>query len=251
MKIKILITLFLFTLVACQKDDTKNNEASILKMSFDFGEVSFNGNEGTIKAPDNTDLEKLIPTIEISEGAVVFPPSKAITDFTGPVYYSVTSEDQENVNYYTVSVLPLIVKFTVYDYTDWSIENPIAVLAPETKISIFKDVSGKKELMEEITTDENGKVFLNGYRNLAYYFLADKNGAVNIIDGYVVNGVFENQEDIDMSPPQGQPSQVGDLKFLDVNNDCLVNEDDKMDYIRIWDIPENGIKEIKIYIAKE
>ena len=251
MKIKLLTTLFLFLFLACEKDDVKNDKASILKMSFDFGEVTFEGNEGTIKVPDNTDITKLIPTIEISEGATVYPPSSAITNFTEPVDYTVTSEHQEKINYYTVSVLLPIVKFTVFDCTNRSEENPISELAADTKISIFKDNSGEKELIEEITTDENGEAFLYGNRNIMYYFLADKNGAINIIDGYIVNGIFESQEDIDNYPSQDQPSQIGDLKFMDANGDNIVNEDDKVDYRETWDLPESGTKEFEIYIAKE
>ncbi|MFV0594063.1 MAG: hypothetical protein ACK5M7_22015 [Draconibacterium sp.] len=252
MKIKILISLLIFLMVACQKDDVKNNEASLLKMSFDFGDVIFDGNDGTIKAPENTDLEKLTPTIEISEGAVVYPSSKAITDFTEPVDYTVTSEDQNNVNYYNVSVLLPIVKFTVFDCTNRTVENPIAELASNTNISIFKEnESGEKQVIEEITTDEIGKAFLYGYRDIVYYFLANKNGAVNIINGYIVNGIFESQEDIDNYPPQNHPSQIGDLKFMDANGDGRVNEDDRVDHRRILGIPENGIKEIEIYLAKE
>ncbi len=252
MKIRILISLLIIFIVACQKDDAKNNEASLFKMSFDFGDVIFDGNDGTIKASENTNLEKLIPTIEISEGAVVYPPSKAITDFTEPVDYTVTSEDQNNVNYYNVSVLLPIVKFTVFDCTNRTEESPIAELASNTNISIFNEnESGEKQAIEEITTDENGEAFLYGYRDIMYYFLANKNGAVNIINGYIVNGIFESQEDIDNYPPQNQPSQIGDLIFMDANGDGRVNEDDRVDYMRTWGIPETGIKEFKIYIAKE
>lgn len=251
MKIRTLITLFLFLMVACKKDDVKNNEASILKMSFDFGEVVFADNEGTIKAPENTDLKKLIPTIEISEGAIVYPPSKAITDFREDVDYTVTSEDQGNVNYYNVSVLLPIVRFIVFDCTNRSSENLTPELSPNTKISILKDVSGEKELIEELISEENGEALLYGYRDSIYYFLADKNGATNLIDGYIVNGIFESQEDINNYPRQDQPSQIGDLKFMDSNGDGLVNQYDKIDYRRIWNMPDNGIKEIKIYIAKE
>ncbi|MBI9063567.1 MAG: hypothetical protein JEZ14_16410 [Marinilabiliaceae bacterium] len=251
MKIKILLGFFLFLLLACQKEEIKNNKASIAKMSFNFGEVSFEGNEGVLKAPENTDLEKLMPTISISEGASVYPPSNAITDFTAPVDYTVTSEDQKNVNYYTVSVVLPIVKFTVFDCTNRSAENPTSELAPNAKISIFKDISSKKELIEEITTDENGVAFLYGYKDWEYYFLTDKKGAVNLIDGYIVNGIFENQAEIDNYPSQNQPSQIGDLKFMDTNGDGMVDAGDKVDHRRIWDIPENGVKQIVIHISKE
>lgn len=252
MKTGIMTLLFLILFFSCKKESMKNHEASILKMTFDFGDVIFDGSDGATKAPDNIELEKLIPTIEISEGAVIYPPSKATTDFTKPVSYTVTSEDQEHVNYYTVAVLLPIVKFKVFDCTNRSKGNPTAELASETKISIFKeDDSGDKQPIEDITTDAHGVAFLYGDRDIMYYFSATKNGAVDLIDGYIVYGVFESQEDIDNYPPQNQPSQVGDLKFMDTNGDGRVNEDDMVDYRRIWGIPESGVKEIEIYIAKE
>lgn len=148
------------------------------------------------------------------------------------------------------SPLP-IVKFTVYDCTNRSAENPIPVLAPGAKIRIYNDVSGNKKLIDELTADENGETLLYGDRKVVYYFLADKNGAVNVIDGYIVNGIFKSQEDIDTSPKQVQPSNIGDLKFLDLNQDLLVDEYDKVDYVRIWHMPENGLKEITVYLAKK
>ena len=251
MKARILIGLLLFLTIGCQKDDVKNDEASILSMSFDFGEVVFDNSEGTIKAPANTNLEKLIPTIALSEGAVVYPPSKAITNFSEPVDYSVISEDGENVNYYTVSVFLPIVKFTVYDCTNRTAESPTPQLASNAKISIFKKGAGEKELIEELTTDENGEALLYGHNETTFYYLAEKNEAVNLIDGYIVYGIFQSQEDIDNSPVQHQPSEIGDLKFKDANGDWRVNEDDKVDYQLVWDLPASGIKEITIYIAKQ
>ncbi len=143
-------------------------------------------------------------------------------------------------------------KFTVFDCTNRSKENPTTELASNTTISIFKeDESGDKQPIEEITTDEHGVAFLYGQRDLMYYFSASKNGAVDLIDGYIVKGVFESQEDIDNYPPQNQPSQIGDLKFMDVNGDGKVDEDDQVDYRRTWGIPESDVKEFIIYIAKE
>ena len=97
-------------------------------------------------------------------------------------------------------------------------------MAPGTKISIFTDVNGEKELVEDLTTDEKGNAYLYGYRKKTFYFLAEKNGAVNTIDGFVVNGIFENQEEIDNYILQGQSSQVGDLKFMDINQDGRVRK---------------------------
>jgi hypothetical protein len=251
MKGTIIILMLLTFLYSCKDEHTENTEALILKMSFDFGDVSFEENQGTIHAPENTNLKKLIPTIQISEGAVVYPPSKTITDFSEPVDYTVTSEDQKQINYYTVSVLLPIVKFIVFDCTNRSSENPTPQIASGVTISVFSDVSGEKQLIDELITDSKGEAFLYGYRNLEYYFLADKEGATNILDGYVVYGVFESQEEIDDYPGQNPPPLVGDLKFMDINADGRVNEDDKTTYQVIRHLPENEIKEIKVYIAKE
>ncbi|WP_423127629.1 hypothetical protein [Gaoshiqia sp. Z1-71] len=243
--------LFLIFMLACRKDDAKNDATSIVKMSFDFGEVIFDGNEGAINAPENTDLKKLVPIIELSEGAVVYPPSETITDFTTPVEYTVTSEDGKNVAHYTVSVYLPVVKFTVFDCTNRSAEHPTAELAPGANISIYYDRSGQKELLEKLITDEKGEALLYANRDLIYYFRTDKNGAVDIIDGYVIYGIFESQAEIDNSPLQLQPSQIGDLRFLDTNADGVVNADDRSDYQNIRDIPEQGLCEIKVYIARE
>jgi hypothetical protein len=256
MKIKILSLLLLSLLFACEdengtQEDEKNDEALIISMSFEFGNVTFEGNQGTIKAPENTDLENLVPTIVISDGATIDPASNTTTDFTEPVEYKVTSEDQKNTSYYTISVLIPVVNFTVLDCSNRSPENPTAELAPDAVISIYLDESGSKELIEELTTDANGEVLFHGYWDLEYYLLAEKNDAVNIIDGYIIGGIFQSESDIDSSPPQIQSSQIGDLKFIDVTGDGMVNENDKVDYARVWLYTADEINEITVYISDE
>ena len=83
--------------------------------AFDFEEdvlveveiSSLVNNEGTILAVVElgTDLTALTPLISISEGATIDPPSGVLTDFSEPVVYTVTSEDGETVNTYTVTVI--------------------------------------------------------------------------------------------------------------------------------------------------
>ncbi len=58
----------------------------------------------TIEVAYGTDTTALVPTIVVSEGAVVSPESGKATDFTNPVVYTVTSEDGENSVAYTVMV---------------------------------------------------------------------------------------------------------------------------------------------------
>lgn len=57
----------------------------------------------TVSVPKEADLTKLIPTIEVSEGATVSPISGAAQDFTNPVEYTVTAE-AGNTRVYTVTV---------------------------------------------------------------------------------------------------------------------------------------------------
>lgn len=48
----------------------------------------------TAEVPYSTDVTSLVPTIEISEGATISPDSGVATDFTNPVTYTVTAEDE-------------------------------------------------------------------------------------------------------------------------------------------------------------
>lgn len=57
-----------------------------------------------VNVPFNTDLTTLVPVIEISAKAVVSPASATARDFTNPVQYTVTAED-ESMAVYTVTVI--------------------------------------------------------------------------------------------------------------------------------------------------
>lgn len=50
--------------------------------------------------PSELDIKRLSPTITISEGATINPPSAVNTDFTGGVVYSVTAADGSVANYF-------------------------------------------------------------------------------------------------------------------------------------------------------
>ena len=56
-----------------------------------LGEI--NGTAISAEVPFAIDLTRLIPTIEISPRATLSPAAGQITDFTGPVVYTVTAED--------------------------------------------------------------------------------------------------------------------------------------------------------------
>tara|TARA_B100000809_G_scaffold225969_1_gene237292 strand:- start:7355 stop:10387 length:3033 start_codon:yes stop_codon:yes gene_type:complete len=53
---------------------------------------------------------------------------------------------------------------------------------------------------------------------------------IGYFNGLKTNGIFQNQAEVDAHPSQialGAIAQPGDLRFVDINNDGLINEDDK------------------------
>ena len=57
-----------------------------------------------IEVAEGTAYTKLIPTLTVSEGATVSPASGTEQDFTNPVGYTVTAEDQKTTQVWTVTV---------------------------------------------------------------------------------------------------------------------------------------------------
>ncbi len=85
-----------------------NTETDIL--SFEIPELmapaSIDATQHMVMAsvPFGTDLRVLVPTIGVSEGAVIDPASGVATDFSDPVIYTVTAEDGTSSQEWTVSV---------------------------------------------------------------------------------------------------------------------------------------------------
>ena len=69
------------------------------------GEIDTRNYEIAVSVPPAADLTRLIPTIEISEGATISPASGVAQDFTEPVEYVVTAENGAERTY-TVTVTP-------------------------------------------------------------------------------------------------------------------------------------------------
>lgn len=68
------------------------------------GFIDNNAHTVYLVVPDGTDLTKLTPTIEVSDGATVSPESGSIQDFTNPVIYTVT-DSYGDTQSYTVTVV--------------------------------------------------------------------------------------------------------------------------------------------------
>jgi TonB-linked SusC/RagA family outer membrane protein len=67
--------------------------------------------------------------------------------------------------------------------------------------------------------------YLNQINN-SYVTMLQKGYPINVFYGYVTDGVFQNQEDVDMHAIQ-PGAEPGDIRFRDLNNDGIINDDDR------------------------
>ena len=85
----------------------KSSSKDILKFEIknQIGDTKINKNKNTISIimPNKTDITKLTPTINVSEGASISPKSGESVDFSKPITYTVTAENG-NIKKYTVTV---------------------------------------------------------------------------------------------------------------------------------------------------
>jgi hypothetical protein len=88
--------------------------------------------------PFETDLRALVPSIGVSEGAVIDPESGVVTDFSRPVIYTVTAGDGISMQDWTVTVTAGTAR-TGTDITLFSIPE---LIAPATIHSEFHLITG-------------------------------------------------------------------------------------------------------------
>jgi hypothetical protein len=114
-KLARVLSLSLFVMASCSDDDNdaqpavKSSAKSIASVSFlgldpkVAGFVGENSKVVSVIVPAGTDVTALVPNIVISDKATIAPASGAKQDFSNPVTYTVTAEDDTEQKY-TVSV---------------------------------------------------------------------------------------------------------------------------------------------------
>jgi hypothetical protein len=90
------------------------------------------GTDITITMPANTDRSSLTPTITVSDLAAVNPVSGATQDFTCPVVYTVTAEDETEKVYTVTVVSPSYTSMRTIDFS--------AVTSPTASISFIQNL---------------------------------------------------------------------------------------------------------------
>ena len=203
----------------------------MLKVTSSFGNgiIDTSTNKVIIKVPDTTDVTQIITQFEISKNATIYPPSGVAIDFSNPVTFTITSENKTSKYVFTVSVLKSIVKFTVYDCSNWTPES-FRILQANALIKIYLNAEnvGTAKTYDVLTSDQNGQAVLYGVRTNNYYFTVDKDTKSNIVNGYVLRGRYNTQADVDGSPDTA--ARIGGLWFKDVNGDGILNSADKYNY---------------------
>lgn len=134
MKLKNLFTCTVTGLLLCTsciKDEAPNAEADILSCilpaemltgtDIDYNrpyDKSLNAYPIYIEVNNGTDLTRLAPTFELTEGASIEPASGSTQNFTNPVRYTVTSEDKNwhrtyaiNIHYPETKSIPTVFNF--------------------------------------------------------------------------------------------------------------------------------------------
>ena len=240
--------------VSCKKSESPiNTEAKLLKVtcSFGVGVIDTVNHTVIIKAPENTDITQIISQFEISKNAAIYPPSGVAIDYSNPVTYTITSEDNRTTKVFKVIVLKPIVKFTVYDCSNWTPTNFGVPQANSTiKIYTKAENGGTEKIYDTLTTDQNAQALLYGLKTNDYYLTVIKDSKSNIVNGYVLLGTYNNQAEVDSSPDSS--AKIGGFRFMDWNGDGRINLDDKSNYQVIWsqyDLNSTGVLLKDLFIA--
>jgi hypothetical protein len=251
---KLLFILGILTIsISCEKKEPeKNSDAKLLGITLISGNgvIDTANNQIILKVPETVDLTKIVPHFELSTNATIYPPSDVATNYSEPVVYTITSEDKSRQYIFTVSAFKPIAKITVYDCSVWTIVAPRVALAGAI-IKIFtnqEDVNTSKTF-DILTTDQAGNADFYGVNETSYFVTVGKDNKSNIINGYVLDGRYDNQTEIDISPIDVN-AVIGGFKFKDINGDGRVWPDDKYNFDWMW-VPTyySGIPSIDLYIA--
>lgn len=103
-----------------------------------------------------------------------------------------------------------------------------------TSINFDTPAGFRWETSVNATYNKNKIVSLNSdtalYQNETggAYITMQKNGLpMNVMYGYVTDGVFQTQEEVDSHAFQENGTSAGDIRFKDLNNDGVINEEDR------------------------
>ncbi len=176
-------------------------------------------------------------TFETTEGNPDFATNINIeaTESAAAGFYSISviaTADNGRTRTYTFDlevIAILSAEFTVKDATSWTPENPSMSPAANATIKLYASQSSFDSNTPEyiIITDAVGFVKAYNITPGDYFLVVEKDNLSNVVNGYLIAGVYQTQAEVD-SGPQQAGATVGGLKYTDVNGDGIVDSDDRV-----------------------
>lgn len=249
----LLIFSMLTLLISCEEkaEPEKNGEAKLLGISLVSGNAVLDtANKAVIlKVPETVDITKIVPHFNISSNATIYPPSDVAVDFSDPVVFTITSEDKTRTFIFTVSAFNPIGRFTVYDCSTWT-PTQTRTLQAGAVIKIYSSEAdfNISKTFDVLTTDPNGRADFYGQKGTGYLVTVSKDNKTNTHNGYILDGRYNNQTEVDNAFEDN--AVIGGFRLKDINQDGEVWPDDKYNYDFLWFSEYfQGVKSIDLYIA--
>ena len=198
-KLFYLLLIVLTLVTSCDKaEDTesvKETGNSISSFVVEGAEITLDKDSKTvtIEVSSDVDITKITPTFEISSKASVSPASGVVQDFTNPVVYTITAEDN-SVEKYTATVVVLksdekkIKTFTGDDVTFYVLEDDKFIYGE----ILFS--SSKMEVAPVITISEGSSIspksgVVQPFNEFVIYTVTAEDGSTELYTMYIVNSL--------------------------------------------------------------
>lgn len=116
---------------------------------------------------------------------------------------------------------------TIQDGTSWTFGNPSLTNVQGAVVNVYTDLTSITNNTPEYTasSDVNGIAKFNNLPARSYFITVKKSDLSNTINGYVIAGIFQNENDINLWAKQSG-AVIGGYKFVDLNGDGVINNRD-------------------------
>jgi len=120
---------------------------------------------------------------------------------------------------------------TIQDGTSWTAGNPTLTNVQGAIVNVYTDLTSITNNTPEYTanSDVNGLAKFNKLPARSYFITVKKGDLSNTINGYVIAGIFQNENDINSWAKQSGAA-IGGYKFVDLNGDGVINSLDTGNY---------------------
>lgn len=212
---------------------TKN--ATLFRWNFGDGETS------SLREPKHTFLKRGVYEVKLIAGKDKNQDG-ILDELDEPDIY--TTEIIINPNH-------LSAKLTIWSTEGWSVDNQNYSLAVNAVVHFYKEYPDDFVLGEPdytLYSDENGQIKIYDKEIDAVGFIVEQNDESNIVNGFLIAGIFANQQEID-NWTYIEDASIGSYKYLDLNGDGVINEMDKAPFESIF-ISLEETNEKVVYIGK-